>query len=174
MPKNGQNQAGNGRGDAMKKKLLRLERELDETWDDRPWAGHGGTPLVDNSVGRTRRNQLDRYEARLRRLTNEVEEQKAKIERAESRAEWKSVPTKQSGKFLEKNPIHPLLLQLERDGKVRQWPRNPQYFFIVGLRKVALCTFNGEIHPAARFPAKDKEEWDVVKGLITGQKGGAQ
>jgi len=83
--------------------------------------------------------------------------------------EWRiagrNTQTKKSAKFIEKNPIHLGLFELEKQGLVKQWKRNPQYFFVNGLDKVALATFNGKIGLANRFTAKTQAELERVKEL---------
>ena len=66
---------------------------------------------------------------------------------------------------IEKNPIHLGLFELEKQGLVKQWKRNPQYFFVNGLDKVALATFNDKIGLANRFTAKTQAELERVKEL---------
>ena len=134
----------------MKAKLQRLESELDELFGSNPRNGHGGTPnIIDNTKGR----QMMRVQERLN-------------DRMEFRIERQSTQTKKSKKFIDKNPIHAGLFELEKQGLVKQWPRNPQYFFIVGLERVALATFDGVIHRCQRFPTKNAEEKARAEELI--------
>lgn len=148
----------------QKNKLAALEKRVDELWDQRPWQGHGGTPLVNNSKGRAMSAHLDRYESSLRSAMRAVEEQKKKIERTLDRGS--SVPTKASDEFIAKNPISPLLLWLRDAGKVSQWAKNPQIFFVKGLHKVALMTLSGKVGINKRYCAKTVEERDICLNLI--------
>lgn len=151
----------------MKAKLQRLEQEFDAIFDDNPRAGHGGTPnITDNSKGRQMIRVCDKREERLRRKHAAIEDQKEKIRVAESREAYRQTPTKKSKKFIEKNPIHPGLLALSADGKLKQWERNPMYFFIPGLERVALATFDGKIAFCKRFPVKNDNERSTAQALI--------
>ena len=151
----------------MNNKLQRLESEFDELLKNAPWVGHGGTPhIVDNAKGRKMKKYSDAYNERLRNKNREIEDQKEKIELMESRIAYRNTQTKKSAKFLEKNPIHPDLLKMAEDGKVKQWARNPEFFFINGLNKVAFTTINGKINISARFPAKTQDDYDFALKLV--------
>lgn len=150
----------------MEAKLTRLEKEFDTIFNDMPFMGHGGTPFVDNSKGRQMKRNHDKRDERLQAKKKEIEEQKEKIDNMKDRIAQRSQPTKKSLKFLEGNPIHQGLFELEKLGLVKQWKKNPQYFFINGLDKVALATWDGEISLAKRFPVKNREELENAKALI--------
>lgn len=146
-------------------KLARLESEFDTIFNDMPFMGHGGTPFVDNSKGRQMKRNHDKREERLQAKKKEIKEQKEKIDNMKDRIAKRSQPTKKSQKFLEVNPIHQGLFELEKLGLVKQWKKNPQYFFVNDLDKVALATFEGKIGIAKRFPAKSQEELNKVRAL---------
>jgi hypothetical protein len=151
----------------MRAKLLRLEEEFASLLGSAPWVGHGGTPhIVDNSKGRRMIKVAEAHEEKLRRKNAEIEAQKEAIERQEMRERTRHTPTKKSQKFLEKNPISPILLWLEANGKVKQWERNPQLFFVVGLKKVALLTVGDKVGVSKKFMAANKEEFELCKALI--------
>jgi len=151
-------------------KLAELEAQFLALLGDNPRTGHGGTPFVDNSHGRMQRKRWDKYQDGLRSLNAKIEEQKEKIERTKSRDIFRSTVTKKSAKFTEKNPIHPYLLELAEQGKVKQWTRNPHIFFVAELDKVALTTFGEKIGVNSRFPAKTAAEWAVCNELMAGGK----
>lgn len=151
----------------MEVKLTRLETEFDNIFNDMPFMGHGGSPFVDNSKGRQMKRNHDKRDERLQAKKKEIEEQKEKIDNMKDRLAQRSQPTKKSQKFLEGNPIHQGLFELEKLGLVKQWKKNPQYFFVNGLDKVALATWDGEISFAKRFPVKNKDELKKAKALIT-------
>lgn len=146
--------------------LEKLEKEIADHFRNYPGKGHGGSPIVDNSKGRARRRELDRYNDKIRSLNESIKEQKAKIGRTENRIDRQSSVTKQSEKFTEKNPISPLLEEMEKDGKVKRWARNPHIFFVTGLERVALTTVKGEILNVVKFPVKNKEERELCLKLI--------
>lgn len=146
-------------------KLARLEDEFNTIFADQPFMGHGGTPFVDNSKGRQMRRNHEKRQERLQAKQKEIEQQKDKIQQMEWRVAGRNTQTKKSAKFIEKNPIHLGLFELEKQGLVKQWKRNPQYFFVNGLDKVALATFNGKIGLANRFTAKTQAELERVKEL---------
>lgn len=149
----------------MNVKLARLENEFNTIFADQPFMGHGGTPFVDNSKGRQMRRNHEKRQERLQAKQKEIEQQKDKIKQMEWRIAGRNTQTKKSAKFIEKNPIHLGLFELEKQGLVKQWKRNPQYFFVNGLDKVALATFNGKIGLANRFTAKTQAELERVKEL---------
>jgi len=149
----------------MAVKLSRLEDEFNTIFADQPFMGHGGTPFVDNSKGRQMRRNHDKRQERLQAKQKEIEQQKDKIQQMEWRIAGRNTQTQKSAKFIEKNPIHLGLFELEKQGFVKQWKRNPQYFFVNGLDKVALATFNGKIGLANRFTAKTQAELERVKEL---------
>lgn len=149
----------------MAVKLARLEEEFNTIFADQPFMGHGGTPFVDNSKGRQMRRNHEKRQERLQAKQKEIEQQKDKIQQMEWRIAGRNTQTKKSAKFIEKNPIHLGLFELEKQGLVKQWKRNPQYFFVNGLDKVALATFDGKIGLANRFTAKTQTELERVKEL---------
>ncbi|WP_162616821.1 hypothetical protein [Aggregatibacter kilianii] len=152
----------------MRAKLQRLESELDALFASNPRNGHGGTPdITDNAKGRQMMRASEKLDERIRAKFAQIDEQKAKIEKMEARLARNNAQTKKSQKFLDKNPIHAGLFKLEEMGLVKQWAKNPQYFFIVGLDRVALATFNGEIHRCKRFPSKTTEETNRAEELIS-------
>ncbi len=156
----------------MRGVLASLETKLDAAIADNPAAGHGGTPhITDNTKGRRMMRVMDKRADRIHALFKKIEEQKEKIERAEGRAATLHIQTKASKAFIQKNPIHPGLEALADSGEVRPWPRNPQYFFVDGLHKVALATFDGKVRACKRFPPKNKDEWKTVNALIARTKG---
>lgn len=150
----------------MKAKLERLEQEYQALFVDDPRYGHGGTPFINNSKGRAMKRITDKLDERRMNKWRQIKEQKEKIARAEDRAERASTQTKKSEKFIEKNPIHLGLFELEKQGLVKQWVKNPMYFFVVGLQRVALCTFDGKIALCSRFPPKNDLEKMKAEELI--------
>ena len=156
----------------MNNKLKKLEGELDGLFKNAPWVGHGGTPnITDNSKGKRMKNYCDSYNERIRSKQKQIEDQKEKIERMEVRISYRNTQTKKSAKFLDKNPIHPDLLKMTEDEKVKQWAKNPEYFFINGLKKVAFKTIDGKIIISSRFPAKTQDDYDFALSLVREYKG---
>ena len=51
-------------------------------------------------------------------------------------------------------------------GKVKQWPRNPQLYFVVGMQKVALLTVGDKVGVCKKYPAKTKAEFELCQQLI--------
>ena len=152
--------------DKTQAKLERLEMEMAATFEHDPRNGHMGTPYVDNSKGRQMRRVCDRIEERRQSLNRQIELQREKIERQKRREAYRATQTKQSAKFIEKNPISPVLFRLQEMGKVKQWPRNPQLFFVVGLQKVALITVGDKVGVCKKYPAKTKAEFELCQQLI--------
>ena len=148
-------------------KLKELEDKFDELLMGNPRFGHGGTPnIVDNSKGRQMMRVQEKHEERLQRLNEKIKEQKQKIERTESRLYYRNTITKSSVKRIEDNGTHPGLEVLADQGKVTQWKRNPDIYFIKGLDKVALFTFKGEIAVNKKYGAKTQADWDYAQELI--------
>ena len=128
---------------------------------------HGGTPFItDNSKGRQAKNRFDKSNDAIRNLSKQIEEQKEKINKMENKIAYRATQTKQSVKFIKKNEISPILLKLQEDGKVKQWAKNPQLFFVIGLEKVALMTLGGKVGINKKYSAKTKEDFDYCKKLI--------
>lgn len=142
----------------MKAKLARLEAEFNQSFENDPRNGHGGTPhIIDNSKGRNMKRLCDKLDDRRMAKWQEIQQQKEKIEAMEWKIAQRSTQTKKSEKFLNKNPIHPALFELEKLGLVKQWQRNPEYFFVSGLKKVALVTVENTVKISNRFPALNNE-----------------
>lgn len=152
--------------DKMHAKLERLETAMAATFENDPRNGHMGTPHVDNSKGRQMRRVCDRIEERRQSLNRQIKEQREKIERQKGREAYRPTQTKQSAKFIEKNPISPVLFRLQEMGKVKQWPRDPQLFFVVGMQKVALLTAGDKVGVCKKYPAKTKAEFELCQQLI--------
>lgn len=153
----------------MKNKLAKMEEKKSSMINAHfaEIVPHGGTPFVlDNSKGRASKNRFDKSNDAIRNLSKQIEEQKEKISRMENKIAYRTTQTKQSKKFIEKNEISPILFKLQEDGKVKQWARNPQLFFVVGLEKVALMTLNGKVGINKKYSAKTKEDFDYCKKLI--------
>lgn len=151
----------------MKAKLARLEAEWQSLCENDPRRGHGGTPnIVDNNKGRRMIKVCHKYDERLTEKLKAIKDQKEKIERMEWKLQQRATQTKKSAKFLAKNPIHPALFELEKLGHVKQWQRNPEYFFVTGLRKVALITKENQIQISNRFPALTQEATFKCNELI--------
>jgi hypothetical protein len=148
-------------------KLKELEAKFDELLMGNPRFGHGGTPnIVDNSKGRQMMRVQEKHEERLQRLNEKIKEQKQKIERTESRLYYRNTVTKSAIKRIAENGTHPGLEVLAAQGKVTQWKRNPDIYFINGLDKVALFTFKGKIGLNKKYCAKTQKDWDYAQELI--------
>lgn len=151
----------------MEAKLARIKDDFDNLNMNSCRNGHGGTPnITDNSKGRMMMRSEEKRQERLRSLHKQEKEQIEKIERMKKKIAFHSAVTKKAKAFIEKNEIHPKLFELEKQGLVKQWTRNPMYFFITGLERVALATFSGGIHPAGRFPTKNETDKARVIELI--------
>jgi len=147
-------------------KLSELLATFDNLLSNNARTGHGGTPnITDNAKGRAQIKAWARHEERLQSLNRQIEAQKEKIERTKKRL-LPVESTKKSAKFTKKNPISNGLLALAEAGKVTQWAKNPHIFFVVGLGKVALTTFDGKAGVNSRYPAKTPAEWAICKELI--------
>ncbi len=165
--------------DVQKRNLAKLEAELYDLTDfkksDR--YGHGGTPIVDNSVGRMRRRQMEKHDDQIRRKVKQVEEQKEKIRRTEGKIGFIESSIEKAQVFIDANPIHEGLFKLQAQGKVKQWTRKPHFFFVVkpqdekykdeSFEKVALFTLNGRVCVNGRYRTNSHLEFEYCKQLIS-------
>jgi hypothetical protein len=148
-------------------KLIELEEQFNTLLMGNPRNGHGGTPdIIDNAKGRQMMRVQEKHEERLRSLNEKIKEQKLKIERTENREYRRNTITKAASKRLEENGTHPGLAILEEQGKVTQWKRNPDLYFIKGLDKVALFYCKGKLGINKKYCTKTPEEWDYAQELI--------
>jgi hypothetical protein len=149
----------------MEAKLKRLIQEFYDLQNSNPAIGHGGTPIVDNSKGKMLQRKRDKLEQRLKEQDDKIEKQKEKIERYKWRMLRNSTPTKKSEIFIKKNPIHPALLIYAEKGILKQWVKNPHFFFINSLKRIALITVDGKVGVSARFRPSTEEDFKVAKAL---------
>lgn len=151
----------------MEAKLARLETEMDAAVGATLGQNHGGSPTVDNSKGRQQRRALDAQQERMMNKARAIAQQKEAVEDYRLRlAGTPSGPTKASQTFLEQHPIHPGLLALAEQGLVKQWERSPEYFFVAGMKRVALVTVDGRVGRASRFPPVTEEDRAESKRLM--------
>lgn len=62
--------------------------------------------------------------------------------------------------------------KLIEDGKVSQWQKQPIFYFVKGLKKVALVVDeNGCFAVSKRYPTKDEKEECFIKELLEAQDG---
>lgn len=152
--------------DRMEAKLQRLELEFSELYETAPWVGAMGTPFTDNAKGKAYKRACIKHGERMDAKARAINEQKEKIERMQMRIQRQSTPTKKSEKFLDKNPVSPILLWLADQGLVKPWARNPYVFFVVGLDKVALITVGDRVGINKKYCAKDEVEKQYCLDLI--------
>jgi len=155
--------------DKQRAELARLEKEFYDKFDANPRAGHGGTPdILDNSKGRMMKRAYEKYNDQLRGLKEKIEKQKQKIEKTEARKAYYTTQTKKSKKRMESKgePIPQKLNDLAKAGKLKQWARNPDLFFVPGMDKVAVTYNNGKLGISKKYPAKTKEEFDTVMAML--------
>ncbi len=166
--------------EVQKRNLAKLMAELNDLTDIRNCDryGHGGTPIVDNSVGRMRRNQMEKDHERIRRKARQVDEQKEKIRRTEGKVDFIESSIEKAQVFIDANPIHEGLFKLQAEGKIKQWTRKPHLFFVVkpqdekykdeAFEKVALFTLNGRICVNGKYRARTQLEFEYCQQLISG------
>lgn len=53
--------------------------------------------------------------------------------------------------------------------KLTQWTKNQQYYFVKGLRKVAVKLENGELRLSKKYPPKNDNEKQYIKDLLEGK-----
>lgn len=101
-----------------------------------------------------------------------IEEEIAKSERGESmftratirRYKKKLVELKQQAKETKSMPESAKVLV--EAGKLNQWKKHPNVFFVKGLRKVALELKAGRFEISSRYAPKDESEEKIVKELL--------
>lgn len=101
-----------------------------------------------------------------------IEEEIAKSERGESmftratirRYRKKLVELKQQAKETENIPEG--AKTLIEAGKLNQWKKRPNVFFVKGLRKVALELKAGSFEVSSKYAPKDDDERQVVSDLL--------
>ena len=53
--------------------------------------------------------------------------------------------------------------------KLTQWTKNQQYYFVKGLKKVAVKLENGELRLSKKYPPKNNNEKQYIKDLLEGK-----
>lgn len=53
--------------------------------------------------------------------------------------------------------------------KLTQWTKNQQYYFVKGLKKVAVKLENGELRLSKKYPPKNDNEKQYIKNLLEGK-----
>ena len=53
--------------------------------------------------------------------------------------------------------------------KINQWKKQPEYYFIKGLRKVAVKLENGRLRLSKKYPPKNDNEKQYIKDLLDGK-----
>lgn len=95
-------------------------------------------------------------EIKMKTLGAEITKLKRKIEMLED------MKTKDENKV-----VSDYAQQLIDDGKVAQWKKKPIYYFVKGLRKVALeIGEDGNFKPSRRYPAYNDEDKAFVENLL--------
>lgn len=154
--------------EAQVKKYYLIDEQITAMFENDPRKGHGGTPhILDNSKGIRMKKVCDKLDDRMRNLFKSRDEQIEKIEKTCYRIIYKKETlkkqTKQSVKFLEKQPIHEALFKMEKDGICSQWVRNPQYFFMKNYKRVALVTKQGKICISQKYSCEKKDFEEIQK-----------
>ena len=62
-----------------------------------------------------------------------------------------------------------ILEKLVDSKKLTQWTKNQQYYFVKGLRKVAVKLENGELRLSKKYPPKNDNEKQYIKDLLEGK-----
>lgn len=61
------------------------------------------------------------------------------------------------------------LKKLVDSKKLTQWTKNQQYYFVKGLKKVAVKLENGELRLSKKYPPKNDNEKQYIKNLLEGK-----
>lgn len=62
-----------------------------------------------------------------------------------------------------------ILEKLVDSKKLTQWTKNQQYYFVKGLKKVAVRLENGELRLSKKYPPKNDNEKQYIKNLLEGK-----
>lgn len=62
-----------------------------------------------------------------------------------------------------------ILEKLVDSKKLTQWTKNQQYYFVKGLKKVAVKLENGELRLSKKYPPKNDNEKQYIKNLLEGK-----
>ena len=62
-----------------------------------------------------------------------------------------------------------ILEKLVDSKKLTQWTKNQQYYFVKGLKKVAVKLENGELRLSKKYPPKNDNEKQYIKDLLEGK-----
>lgn len=62
-----------------------------------------------------------------------------------------------------------ILEKLVDSKKLTQWTKNQQYYFVKGLKKVAVKLENGELRLSKKYPPKNDNEKQYIKDLLKGK-----
>ena len=62
-----------------------------------------------------------------------------------------------------------ILEKLVDSKKLTQWTKNQQYYFVKGLKKVAVKLENGELRLSKKYPPKNDNEKQYIKDLVEGK-----
>lgn len=62
-----------------------------------------------------------------------------------------------------------ILEKLVDSKKLTQWTKNQQYYFVKGLKKVAVKLENGELRLSKKYPPKNNNEKQYIKDLLEGK-----
>ena len=62
-----------------------------------------------------------------------------------------------------------ILEKLVDSKKLTQWTKNQQYYFVKGLRKVAVKLENGKLRLSKKYPPKNDNEKQYIKSLLEGK-----
>jgi flagellar basal body P-ring protein FlgI len=158
----------------MLEKVEKLKEENDQLQDVRVvgrtgWASVGAATSVNN---------LDYFKGKLAQMITDNEDTKAwnKTHKNTKRRTFGSKITalRKKVSYLEamKNkadstPISEHSQQLIDSGKVIQWKKKPIYYFVNGLRKVALTLDNnGDFQESKRYPAREDSDRETVQQLL--------
>lgn len=131
-----------------------------------------------NVGARTSVNNLDYFRSKLEELVKENEEAKAynktkpAIKRRTKGAEITKLKNKISmledmQEKAEKTELSDKTKELIENGDVNQWKKKPIYYFVKGLKKVALeIDGNGEFIISRMYPARGEEDKAFIRNLL--------
>ena len=117
-----------------------------------------GQPLNDKRNGQATMNKWDKQSQGIANQLAEIEKTKNAIWREQAKI---------NGCEAVKSQLPPILLDLLEEGKITQWRKYPNHFFVVGVEKARMIYDfkTGLISHSYVNQIKDKEQFNIFKDL---------
>ncbi|MFB6350064.1 hypothetical protein ACFBZI_11585 [Moraxella sp. ZJ142] len=141
---------------SLAKKQAILDSKISNHFDDVRQAN--GQPLNDKRNGQSTMNRWDRQSSSIRSQLDSIERTQQAIEREQDKiANCEAV----------KQELPQIILDLLADGKITQWRKYPNRFFVVGVQKARLVVDmkTKKVSHSHLNQVTDKAQFDIFKEL---------